>query len=379
MTVLAIKLGDPGDVLLTTPALQALHATIGQVDMLVRPHCVPILQRAPFVRRIVTTDQRAHLNPLEWHDNRRRREDIRALASLRRQQYEGMILMHHLTTWQGTARWVLLSSLLGIPLRIGLDNGRGRFLSHSVHDRGFGAMHEADYWSLLAVLYVDAVAGPGLLPPSALWLPASPDDVAWAETWHRTALGDAPFIAIHPGSGRYIEARRWPVGNYAALTKRIVQQGYRVVVVGTDVEQALAQQCGVGNVPGVYSLLGETSIGRLAAVLARSSGFVGNDSFPMHLAAAADVPLVAIFGPTNAAAWGPWPRSRTWFKVLVKRPWCQPCIYRGHQFGRRQGCLTRPCLTATTPAEVTQALWNVLAAKAQASTSGHSEADTRMR
>ena len=71
----------------------------------------------------------------------------------------------------------------------------------------------------------------------------------------------------------------------------------------------------------------------LAALLQQSTLFVGNDSGVMHLAAAVEIPIVAIFGPTNHRAWGPYPPDESRHAVVREPLACSPCIHRGHSFG----------------------------------------------
>jgi ADP-heptose:LPS heptosyltransferase len=101
-------------------------------------------------------------------------------------------------------------------------------------------------------------------------------------------------------------------------------------------------------------LSGRTDLMTLAAVLRRCRLFVGNDGGVMHLATAVGAPLVAVFGPSNAAAWGPWRPSGTPPAVVVGAPCPRsgPCLYSGHSLGDRDGCPTRECLTELHPDEV---------------------------
>jgi ADP-heptose:LPS heptosyltransferase len=86
----------------------------------------------------------------------------------------------------------------------------------------------------------------------------------------------------------------------------------------------------------------------------------------MHLAAAANCPVVAIFGPSNAKAWGPWrPSGERVAPALVLTGRCPtggPCLYRGHSLGPREGCAERQCLDSISPEQVTDAVRGLAAA-----------------
>ena len=103
------------------------------------------------------------------------------------------------------------------------------------------------------------------------------------------------------------------------------------------------------------NLAGQTTLPQLAALLAGCDLFLGADSGVMHLAAAARAPLVALFGPSNPDAWGPWtPLSRAAVVRLGLR--CSPCSYVSHSVGARNGCWHRSCMADLQPARVLAAV-----------------------
>ncbi|MEO5953500.1 MAG: glycosyltransferase family 9 protein, partial [Chloroflexia bacterium] len=78
----------------------------------------------------------------------------------------------------------------------------------------------------------------------------------------------------------------------------------------------------------------------------RCDMFLGGDSGPMHVAVAVGTSVVAVFGPSNKDAWGPYtPHNEPSLHTVITRDLpCQPCFYRGLTLGLREGCGTRPCL-----------------------------------
>jgi heptosyltransferase-2 len=88
---------------------------------------------------------------------------------------------------------------------------------------------------------------------------------------------------------------------------------------------------------------------------------IGNDSGVLHLATAVETPVVAIFGPSNHLAWGPYPPGNR--NVVVREPVaCSPCIHRGHRFGTPEGCPARTCLQIVEVETVFEAAARVLRA-----------------
>jgi heptosyltransferase-2 len=85
----------------------------------------------------------------------------------------------------------------------------------------------------------------------------------------------------------------------------------------------------------------------------------------MHIAAAVGTTVVAIFGPSNTHAWGPYtpPGHPSKHQVVSRDLPCVPCFYRGHSLGLREGCGTRPCLTRLSPEPVLEACHRALRAE----------------
>jgi heptosyltransferase-2 len=124
--------------------------------------------------------------------------------------------------------------------------------------------------------------------------------------------------------------------------------GGQLLLMGGPEEAELHQQiiAMLQSAVPVRSLAGKGSIKVAAAVLELVDLFVGNDAGLMHLAVAANAPTVAIFGPTNSKAWGPYigddPQKHATI-VHLDLP-CMPCLYVGHSLGTPEGCATRDCM-----------------------------------
>ena len=240
--------------------------------------------------------------------------------SLRRERFDAALLLHHLITWPGVAKYAALMWATRSPLRLGLDDGRGGFLNRSAPDLGFGARHEVEY-CLDVVGLVGAVN-----PDPRVRLHWSSEDDAWArERWDALGLGpNARVVAVHPGTGDYSPARRWAADRFAAVADALAEDGLIPMVVAGPGEEDLARQVlGMSSARGRL-LAAVPTIHRLAAILSRCLLYVGNDSGVTHAAAAAGVPVVAIFGPSNHRAWAPYdPDGRRTRIVRLDLP-CSP-------------------------------------------------------
>jgi heptosyltransferase-2 len=265
------------------------------------------------------------------------------------------VLLHHLTTRWGTLKYEALVRATGAPIRAGLENGRGAFLTHRVHDAGFGASHEVDYWT-------DVVSLLGAVePPREMELVLDAAELAEADhRWTDLGLKGGAVAVLHPGSGAFSVARRWPPGRFAEVGDALVSHGLRVAVVAGPDEAPLARAvCEQMRAPSV-TISAPGSVRVLAAMLRRARLFVGNDSGVMHCAAAVGVPVVAVFGLSNHRAWGPYPPERH-AVVRLDLP-CSPCLYTGYGLGTPQGCPPRSCLVDLDAETVTASALRLLAA-----------------
>lgn len=108
--------------------------------------------------------------------------------------------------------------------------------------------------------------------------------------------GDAPAVGLVPGGNA--PSRRWPAGRYAALAARLAGRGHPVLVFGGPGEEALTAEV-AGDGGRVRDLGGRTTLWSLAGGLERCAAVVGNDTGPLHLAAAVGRSVVALEGPAD--------------------------------------------------------------------------------
>lgn len=117
-------------------------------------------------------------------------------------------------------------------------------------------------------------------------------------------------VAVHPGSGS--PAKNWPVERFVEVVRRLRARGGEAVAVVGEADAAEAAVL-ARELPDMPVLAGLTLV-ELAATLAECAAFLGNDSGIAHLAAAVGLPVVALFGPSDADVWAP--RGRGGVKVL---------------------------------------------------------------
>ena len=150
-------------------------------------------------------------------------------------------------------------------------------------------------------------------------------------------LADRGFIQVHPTSRWLFKA--WPEESNAQLMRRLVMDGHRVVVTGAPDarEKAIIGRILGGAGEGITDLSGQLGLRELAALTARAKLFFGVDSAPMHIAAAMGTPVVALFGPSDERAWGPW---KVPHRIVATSHVCRPCNNDGCGGGKVSECLT---------------------------------------
>ena len=283
--ILVIRTDGIGDLLNSTPAIALLRQNYpdAEITVLARPLNAPVLHGNPDVDRILIFD-RGGL-----------RERMRFYQNLRRERFQLVVAMQ-------TATWPhFVAFLTGARYRLGRYQKRFKStLTHAWHGSyRKGETHEVDRNLELVRLICN---GDGV---RRLVFHLNPDEIANAEAQLKTwGIGTDRFlVGIHPGGSSF--DKRWPEKHYAELADRLARHYNATLLIlhGPD-EMALAckiqetmQTCAVVYAP--------PSIRELAALLSRCNLVVCNDSGPMHLAAALDVPTVAIFGPTDYVAWHP--------------------------------------------------------------------------
>jgi ADP-heptose:LPS heptosyltransferase len=114
-------------------------------------------------------------------------------------------------------------------------------------------------------------------------------------------LVERRFVLMVPGSSPRHPAKRWPARRYGVLAAALRRAGYASVIIGSAVERAVADAIRE-NCPEAIDLMGQTDIATVAALAERAELAIGNDTGVMHLAAAADCPVVVLFSAASDPA-----------------------------------------------------------------------------
>jgi ADP-heptose:LPS heptosyltransferase len=134
---------------------------------------------------------------------------------------------------------------------------------------------------------------------------------------------------VHPGA--QWASRRWPAERFAAVADEMADSGAQIVLTGTAAETALAANVAERMRHAPIELVGQTSLGALAALVARARLVVCNDTGISHIAAALGTRSVVVASGSDTARWAPADSDR--HRVLAHYPPCRPCTHPRCPYG----------------------------------------------
>lgn len=197
-------------------------------------------------------------------------------------------------------------------------------------------------------------AGPAL--PAVIPAPALRWDPAQARLSARAfGLDDSPrLLAICPGA-EFGNAKQWPAAHYAELVRRLAADGWQVIIIGSPNDRRVGQEI-VAAIPAAlaercHDLTGATSLAQAIDLIGLAAAVISNDSGLMHIAAAVNRPVVALYGSTSPDFTPPLADR---VKLLSTDIECRPCFQRQCPLGHLR------CLTEIHPHRVLSELHNLL-------------------
>jgi heptosyltransferase-2 len=312
-SILVVKFGAIGDVVMAIAAVRALVEEHDTVDWLCGPAVAPLLACYPWIDPIHADDRAL------FHGGTvsRLREIVRIWMLLGRRRYDLCATLYY------DARYRILT----LPVRA----GRKVHLDREDRNRRIlpGRPHSAELVRILLpeedgyALEQIAPLFPTLLPPSPL--PPRRN----------------PRIALVPAGAsnmlRQQTLRRWPVERYAALAQHLLARGYEVVLIGGPDD--LWARPAFAHLAGLHDTIGQLTLPQVVAAFEDSDLAVSHDTGPMHLASVTHASILALFGPTDPGSFLP-------RRPGVRAIWggehlsCRPC-YDGQNFApcQHNGCM----------------------------------------
>jgi lipopolysaccharide heptosyltransferase II len=316
--ILLIRPDHLGDLLFTTPAIRHLREAFSQahITYLVGPWSKGAIKNNPHINEIA-------LCPFPGFTRQKKRSALepyvillRYARQLRQRGFDLAIILRF-DHWWGA----LLAYLAGIPRRVGYDIAEVRpFLTDIVSYSS--ERHEVEQ-NLGLVEWV--TGNKSQVTRTLLEFNLTAEDEGFAEDYlmgHGVEDGDL-LICIHPGAGAPVKL--WKNEAWAQVADTLAQQhGAKVILTGSAEEAPLCRAIAEQMTTKPIMAAGETSLGELAAIMARCRLVLGVDSGPLHLAVAMDTPTVHLFGPVDSRAFGPWGEPARHIVVTSEMD-CIPC------------------------------------------------------
>ncbi|MBF0460475.1 MAG: putative lipopolysaccharide heptosyltransferase III [Magnetococcales bacterium] len=354
--ILVIKSRHIGDVLLTGPLLAALHCRHPQarITLLVKADCATIVQDHPHVQEILIFPQRQAgegrmgflLRTWRW------------FLALRAKRFDWVI-----NTTEGD-RGVIAGFLAGAPRRLGVGSRREKrwrrlLMTERVANQP-GLRHTViRNLDLIGAGVTDEARVVHLTIAPEAW--TSVQGLLREQGWD----GVQPLVQVHPPSRWLFKC--WTDSGMAQVIDHIQQQGYRVVLTSGPAAQERRKNGVIVSLcqSPPLDMSGRLSLRQLAALTAHCRLFFGVDTAPAHMAAALDVPVVVLFGPSGTFDWGPWPNGWTGQATpyprrngtqqagphwVIQKDWdCAPCGRDGCDGSKVSRCLEELAVHEVVP------------------------------
>ncbi|MGE6320198.1 lipopolysaccharide heptosyltransferase II [Pseudomonas oryzihabitans] len=307
-----------------------------QIDVLAPEWSRPLLERMPEVREALSFPL-GH-GAFELATRRRIGRELR-------DRYDQAILLPN------SLKSALVPYFAGIPKRTGW---RGEMRFGLLND--IRTLDKARY-PLMIERFMALAHAPGAELPKPYPEPRLAIDPASRDAaLERFGLSlDRPVLALCPGA-EFGEAKRWPAEHYAAVADARLRQGWQVWLFGSQKDAPGGEEIREWVTPGfeedVCNLAGRTSLAEAIDLLSCASAVISNDSGLMHVAAALDRPLVAVYGSTSP---GFTPPLASQVEVVRLGLECSPCFDRTCRFGHYD------CLRLLQPSLVQDALGRLVA------------------
>ena len=279
---------------------------LSAIDVYAPPWVAPLLRRMPEVNEVI-------VNPFR-HGEVRLRDRWREARRLRATGYDQALVLPN------SLKSALLPFFAGIPKRTGLV-GEIRYGllndTHSLDELATPLMVER--FARLAEPQANPLTRP--LPSPALRVNQKQRDASLARLKLTT---ESPIIAFCPGA-EYGPAKRWPEEHFATLAQTLHIQGFQIWLIGSKKDHALGETLNSASGNLCSNLCGETNLDEAIDLLSCASAVVSNDSGLMHVAAALDLPLVAIYGSSSPEFTPPLSQKA---RIVSLNLECSPCFKR---------------------------------------------------
>jgi ADP-heptose:LPS heptosyltransferase len=368
--ILIFKLDHIGDVLMVTPALKFLKSRYrgASITVVVGSWSKDILKDNPDVDEILVYDA-------YWFNRNKgkkfnMKKTWRFIQEMRRKKFDIFY------SFRGDFMGILIGAILRIPIRIGFNNGGGGFLltnsltplenAHQIEQFLYAARENSFNIQFCSGdkdsrSYSYAEKRDNIGEVNLMRIVIAGEDMRFADTFIKQysmqsplhpfkkgvgapirRMGRGIFVGFHMGAG--YSSKLWIPEKYGILIKRLHEDfGIRAILVGGEEDEAIIKRIqSIILDTGSMNSAGRTNIKETAALIEKCRLFIGNDSAPVHIAAAVGVPVIVIFSAANnPVGWKPVGKDVI---CITKDVPCRSC--------EKSECVDTKCMRMVTVDEV---------------------------
>lgn len=320
--ILVINLMHIGDLLLVTPVLRTLRTNYpkAHIALLADGKLADLVKYNHNIDELISIDKKGYHNKLTTY--------LQFVKEIRQQKFDTVINLH------ANERASFIAALSGAKTIVGYSTfGLGMFFDKVIENRK-AIKHQvhAHFDVLRETLGISSFDDRGL----EMWLDDRAEKRAseiWQEAFPRM---QGKVVGLNIGASW--ETKRWRKEHYAKLADELLDKGYGVAYYGGPMDVDIVEET-IGLMrnkqhEALATFTGKMTLLELAALLKKCNVLVTNDTGPMHVAVAMNVPLVSMFGPSPVP--GFYPYSET--SIVIKSPMhCHPC--GKHQCPTKHECM----------------------------------------
>ncbi len=323
-----------GDLTLTTPFLRVLRkaAPGAHITYLVDKKLQDVVLHNPNIDEVMTIDKKG------------KDDSLMGLYAVSKKisagNFDVLINLHP------NERCSFIGALAHVPRKVGATHFLFKPFFHPQLKLN-RKLHAAD-------MYIDVLARLGVKDLSNKGLEIFPGseqkqkvEIFWQQ---QELLPEEKLIGFNIGSA--VETKRWASERFAQVADALAQDGYKTVFFGGPMDEVMVAETVALMQTKPIMATGKFTIGQLAAAMNRCSLIITNDSGPMHVAISQKVPIVAMYGPSSPALYGPYTKQAT---IVTALPPCTGCAR-----GMKHHCSDMQCMDRLEVAQVLEAAYKWL-------------------
>ncbi len=310
--ILIINLGHLGEMVLSTALIANVKDIFpeARITLMAGKWATPLMEDSGFINEILIYN--SNLYNREFKKKLTFSESINFMVNLRRRKFDLIFDLR-------SDYWIMLYSII-CTAKFRIDFGTVRIKKHLKKSILKGVEH----YCLQYLDMLDEIKP--IEKKTTLFLEVNDEDRKWVgKKFSDFGINSNDFIIIiHPFAEW--KGREWGINNFAKVGDYLSSHhNARIIITGKkeDKGQAIEMMNLMGG--NACNLVGETTLKELVALISKADLFICNDGGPMHIAAALNIPLVALFGPQTPLLFGPWSENN---KVIYRERDCSPCEQR---------------------------------------------------